>query len=181
MAEFSAVKKPLVGIFAIQGAVEEHADLVRKCGGDVKEVSKLHSRLAPHSPSVWMLEMPRDKQRGIYDTLLTDELFDECCWHSITSSYIDSTDQTPRALRRPWWNNLTWRGKFVLCLNATAPLLLRQRRLSINSGSISYWSNVLPTLDLHATSFLPLNLASSIYRRAQRWPSLGNVGVFSLS
>ena len=52
MAEFSAVKKPLVGIFAIQGAVEEHADLVRKCGGDVKEVSKLHSRLAPHSPSV---------------------------------------------------------------------------------------------------------------------------------
>ena len=52
MAEFSAVKKPLVGIFAIQGAVEEHADLVRKCGGDVKEVRKLHRNLAPQLPSI---------------------------------------------------------------------------------------------------------------------------------
>lgn len=29
---------PVVGIFAIQGAVEEHANCVRKCGGLVKEV-----------------------------------------------------------------------------------------------------------------------------------------------
>jgi glutamine amidotransferase PdxT len=32
-------KAPVVGIFAIQGAVEEHANSVRKCGGIVKEVS----------------------------------------------------------------------------------------------------------------------------------------------
>ena len=37
-------KKPLIGIFAIQGAVEEHANLVLKCGGDVKEV-RTHSEL----------------------------------------------------------------------------------------------------------------------------------------
>ena len=37
-------KKPLIGIFAIQGAVEEHANLVLKCGGDVKEV---RGRFAP--------------------------------------------------------------------------------------------------------------------------------------
>lgn len=35
-------KKPVVGIFAIQGAVSEHSDLVKKCGGDVKEVSSLN-------------------------------------------------------------------------------------------------------------------------------------------
>ena len=29
---------PIVGIFAIQGAVLEHADCIRKCGGTVKEV-----------------------------------------------------------------------------------------------------------------------------------------------
>ena len=36
-------KKPVVGIFAIQGAVEEHADLVKKCGGEVKEVNIMTS------------------------------------------------------------------------------------------------------------------------------------------
>ena len=38
MSALTAIKKPVIGIFAIQGAVEEHANLVRKCGGDVKEV-----------------------------------------------------------------------------------------------------------------------------------------------
>ena len=39
MSDFAERKKPVVGIFAIQGAVEEHADLVKKCGGEVKEVN----------------------------------------------------------------------------------------------------------------------------------------------
>ena len=39
MSDIAERKKPVVGIFAIQGAVEEHADLVKKCGGEVKEVN----------------------------------------------------------------------------------------------------------------------------------------------
>jgi glutamine amidotransferase PdxT len=42
MASFSSA--PVVGIFAIQGAVSEHSDCVKKCGGIVKEVS-FHSPL----------------------------------------------------------------------------------------------------------------------------------------
>ena len=38
MSASTALKKPVIGIFAIQGAVEEHANLVKKCGGEVKEV-----------------------------------------------------------------------------------------------------------------------------------------------
>lgn len=41
---------PTVGIFAIQGAVLEHADCVRKCGGTVKEV--LSPLYASHSQIV---------------------------------------------------------------------------------------------------------------------------------
>mmetsp|Transcript_31809 Transcript_31809/g.30328 ORF Transcript_31809/g.30328 Transcript_31809/m.30328 type:complete len:263 (-) Transcript_31809:73-861(-) len=36
MASFSSA--PVVGIFAIQGAVSEHSDCVKKCGGIVKEI-----------------------------------------------------------------------------------------------------------------------------------------------
>jgi hypothetical protein len=43
MASFSSA--PVVGIFAIQGAVSEHSDCVKKCGGIVKEVS-FHSLLS---------------------------------------------------------------------------------------------------------------------------------------
>ena len=32
------ISPPLIGIFAIQGAVEEHANCVKKCGGHVKEI-----------------------------------------------------------------------------------------------------------------------------------------------
>jgi hypothetical protein len=37
----SSCPSPIVGIFAIQGAVLEHADCIRKCGGTVKEVLSL--------------------------------------------------------------------------------------------------------------------------------------------
>lgn len=38
-------RKLIIGILAIQGAVEEHADLVKRCGGEVREVcSSLHSQ-----------------------------------------------------------------------------------------------------------------------------------------
>lgn len=39
MSAFSSSSAaPVIGIFAIQGAVEEHANCVKKCGGDVKEI-----------------------------------------------------------------------------------------------------------------------------------------------
>ena len=39
MSAVTEEKKQLViGILAIQGAVEEHANLVKRCGGTVKEV-----------------------------------------------------------------------------------------------------------------------------------------------
>lgn len=47
MSAAAATKKPVIGIFAIQGAVEEHANLVRKCGGDVKEVETVPGGLTP--------------------------------------------------------------------------------------------------------------------------------------
>ena len=34
----SSFHTPVIGIFAIQGAVEEHALCVKKCGGNVKEI-----------------------------------------------------------------------------------------------------------------------------------------------
>jgi hypothetical protein len=47
MSAAAVTKKPVIGIFAIQGAVEEHANLVRKCGGDVKEVETVSGGLTP--------------------------------------------------------------------------------------------------------------------------------------
>jgi 5'-phosphate synthase pdxT subunit len=39
MSSFSSSSAaPVIGIFAIQGAVEEHANCVKRCGGEVKEI-----------------------------------------------------------------------------------------------------------------------------------------------
>ena len=47
MSAAAVTKKPVIGIFAIQGAVEEHANLIKKCGGDVKEVETVPGGLTP--------------------------------------------------------------------------------------------------------------------------------------
>ena len=40
MTDSSNSRPPVVGIFAIQGSVAEHANCIRKCGGIVKEVRR---------------------------------------------------------------------------------------------------------------------------------------------